>query len=764
MRKLFSVSIILFFISVCYAQSTELKGFVYNKKSGESLGFVNLYLKETGQGTVSSEEGFYSLSKIPPGQYTLVADYLGFETLEMKIELRAGNILRRNLYLSQVDNTMEEFKVSARRNNQLNKVNISRVQITKKQLEKLPSVGGEADLIQYLQIVPGAVFSGDQGGQLYLRGGSPIMNKVLLDGMTIYNPFHSIGLFSVFDADIIKSADVYSAGFGAEYGGRISAIVDVKTRDGSKNESSGKLSFNPFGAKALLEGPIRKFEAGKGGSSYVLSYKNSYLDKSSPIIFPHLGENTLPYSFSDLFGKLSFSSGSGSTFKLFGFNFQDNVNFKETSFDWNASGLGANFLVLPAGSKVLVEGVAAYSNYKIQQEESDSKPRYSDIGNFNVGMNFSYFKNKDEIKYGFEINTFKTNFELFNENNRKIEQVENNTELNVFFNYRKFIGKRLIVEPGFRFQYYASLLNFSPEPRFRAKYIISKRLRAKFAGGLYSQNLISSVNDLDVVNLFYGFLSSPEGFSNAIKEDEKHKLQKAWHGVGGFELDLGKNSDLNVEGYIKEFGQLININRNKIYDDNGKNSGKPDVSKKDFVIENGRAFGFDLTYLFEKKRFYFWSVYSYNNVLRNDGITKYRPHFDRRHNINLVLSIYLDKGKTWEFNTRWNFGSGFPFTKTQGFFENITFQEGLGTDILRTNGELGIVYDEVNKGRLPDYHRLDLSLKKTLVNDEKNRKFVGSASVINIYDRRNIFYFDRISFERINQLPVLPSISLSYEF
>ena len=182
MRKLFITSIILFFVTACYAQNTELKGFVYNKKTGESLGFVNLYFKETGQGTVSSEEGFYSLSKIPPGQYTLVADYLGFEILEMKIELRAGNILRRNLYLSQVDNTMEEFKVSARRNNQLNKVNISRVQITKKQLEKLPSVGGEADLIQYLQIVPGAVFSGDQGGQLYLRGGSPIMNKVLLDG------------------------------------------------------------------------------------------------------------------------------------------------------------------------------------------------------------------------------------------------------------------------------------------------------------------------------------------------------------------------------------------------------------------------------------------------------------------------------------------------------------------------------------------------------------------------------------------------------
>ena len=764
MQKFLSVFFLISIITSVSAQTSDLKGFIYNKKSGENLGYVNIYLKETGQGTVSSEEGFYTLSKIKPGTYTLVADYLGFVTIEMKVELRAGNILRQNLYLTEKDNTIEEFKVSARRNNQLNTVNISRVQITKKQLNKLPSIGGEADLIQYLQIVPGAVFSGDQGGQLYLRGGSPIMNKVLLDGMTIYNPFHSIGLFSVFDADIIKSADVYSAGFGSEYGGRISAIVDVKTEDGSKNKSSGKLSFNPFGAKALMEGPLRKFEVGKGGSSYVLSYKNSYLDKSSQIIFPYLGENKLPYSFSDLYGKLSFSSGTGSSFKLFGFNFQDNVNFTETSFDWNSSGLGANFLVLPAGSKVLVEGVAAYSNYKIKQEESDSKPRYSDISNFNIGMNFSYFKNKDEIKYGFEINTFKTNFELFNSSNRKIEQVENNTELNAYFNYRKFIGKRLIIEPGFRFQYYASLLNFSPEPRFRAKFIISKTLRAKLAGGIYSQNLLSSVNDLDVVNLFYGFLSSPEGFSNSLEQDVNNNLQKSLHGVGGFEWDLGKYSDLNLEAYIKDFGQLININRNKIYDDNGKNAGKLDMLKKDFVIENGKAYGFDLTYLFEKNRFYFWSVYSYNNVIRNDGIEKYRPHFDRRHNINLVMSIYLDKNKTWEFNSRWNFGSGFPFTQTQGFFENITFQDGLSTDVSRANGDLGIVYAAVNKGRLPDYHRLDLSLKKTLKSNEKNRKFVGSASIVNVYNRANIFYFDRISFERINQLPVLPSISVSYEF
>ena len=178
MQKFLSVFFLISIITSVSAQTSDLKGFIYNKKSGENLGYVNIYLKETGQGTVSSEEGFYTLSKVKPGTYTLVADYLGFVTIEMKVELRAGNILRQNLYLTEKDNTIEEFKVSARRNNQLNTVNISRVQITKKQLNKLPSIGGEADLIQYLQIVPGAVFSGDQGGQLYLHGTpTPAMKK-----------------------------------------------------------------------------------------------------------------------------------------------------------------------------------------------------------------------------------------------------------------------------------------------------------------------------------------------------------------------------------------------------------------------------------------------------------------------------------------------------------------------------------------------------------------------------------------------------------
>ena len=132
-------------------------------------------------------------------------------------------------------------------------------------------------------IVPGVVFTGDQGGQLYIRGGSPVQNKVLLDGLVVYSPFHSIGLFSVFDTDIIRNTDVYTGGFSAEYGGRISSIMDIKTRDGNKKNFEGKLSASTFGSKLLMEGPLSK----TGKSSFVFSGKTSYLNKSSELFYKH---------------------------------------------------------------------------------------------------------------------------------------------------------------------------------------------------------------------------------------------------------------------------------------------------------------------------------------------------------------------------------------------------------------------------------------------------------------------------------------------
>ena len=136
--------------------------------------------------------------------------------------------------------------------------------------------------------MPGFVSTGDQGGQLYIRGGSPIQNKVLLDGMIIYNAFHSIGLFSVFDSDALSNADIYTGAFSAKYGGRISSVMDVKTRNGNMKEQKTKVGASPFGAKLLMEGPLKKPVDGKGGISYLVSMKHSYLEKTSQYLYPYI--------------------------------------------------------------------------------------------------------------------------------------------------------------------------------------------------------------------------------------------------------------------------------------------------------------------------------------------------------------------------------------------------------------------------------------------------------------------------------------------
>ncbi len=139
-------------------------------------------------------------------------------------------------------------------------VQISKLSVTAKQIRSLPSAGGQADIAQYLTVLPGVVFTGDQGGQLYIRGGSPVQNRILLDGMTIFNPFHSIGFYSVFETELIRNVDVLTGGFNADYGGRISAVVDVKTREGNRKRLAGLVSGSPFLAKAMIEGPHHAVE------------------------------------------------------------------------------------------------------------------------------------------------------------------------------------------------------------------------------------------------------------------------------------------------------------------------------------------------------------------------------------------------------------------------------------------------------------------------------------------------------------------------
>ena len=749
MKRILFFLLPLFFTINSLAQSGNIRGFVYDKDNGEPILFCTVILENTTKGVSTDVNGFFSLTKVPEGNYNIMITYVGYDTLRENVNITKGAIVTKKLYLSPSSIKLETVTVSADRQEMKTDVKVSVTKVTPKDIKNIPSIGGEPDLAQYLQVLPGVVFTGDQGGQLYIRGGSPIQNKVLLDGMIVYNPFHSIGLFSVFDTDILRNADIYTGGFGAQYGGRISSIMDITTIDGNKNRLAGKVSSNTFGSKLMLEGPLFK----KGGSSsFVFSGKTSYLDKSSKIFYNYIDTAGLPYSYTDLYGKISINGNSGSKWSLFGFNFRDDVSYKDVSrLGWKSSGVGSNFILVPGGSTMLINGNFAYSSYLIALEEALLDPRSSGINGFNLGLDFTNFNGENELQYGIEVLGYQTDFDFTNSSGIQIEQKENSTEISGFLRY-KIKGEKLIIDPGIRIYKYNSI-DATFEPRIGAKYLFTDKLRLKFAAGKYSQNLVSTSSDRDVVNLFYGFLSAPDNIPDEfLGQEVTNGLQRANHLIAGVEYDISQRIDINVEGYMKDFNQLTNINKNKIT-----------RSDPDFIIEEGLAQGVDVVLKYSDPSFYLWLVYSYGLIERKDEEKSYNPHFDRRHNINLVSTYKFGHKNSWSIDGRWNFGSGFPFTQTKGFYPNIGFEDGINTDYISENGDLGILYAEINQGRLPYYHRLDVSLKK-IHEINKNTVLEWNIGATNTYNRENIFYFNRDEYKRVNQLPFMPSAGVSLTF
>ncbi|MGI6342147.1 MAG: TonB-dependent receptor [Bacteroidales bacterium] len=763
-KTIFLFFTLLILSTALFSQNNTIKGFVYEKSTGEPVMFASVFLKGTTMGSTTDENGYFIITRIPKGEYTLVSTFVGYDTVTRPVSLNVNDNVQLRLILEQSTIQLEAVSVSAEYTSARTDIRTSVTQVTPKLIKQIPTIGGQADFAQYLQVLPGVVFTGDQGGQLYIRGGSPIQNKVLLDGMVIYNPFHSIGLFSVFETDLLRTADVHSGGFSAEHGGRISAVMDLKTRDGNKQRLSGKVSGTTFGANLLLEGPFVKQDESHGGTSFLLSYKNSYLEQSSKVFYKYIDEDGLPYNFDDLYGKVSINTTNGSKINFFGFNFADRVKYKALSdFSWNTFGGGTHFVVIPGISPVMIEGSIAYSNYAISMDEKNNLPRSSKIDGFSASVGVTSFVGKDEFKAGVEMQGFSTDFVYYNAMKLKTTLQQYTTEVAPYVTYRMGINKFLL-EPGIRLQYYASHSYASFEPRFALKYLLSDKLRLKLASGIYSQNFLATSSDREVVNLFYGFLSGPRDLPSTFDgKSLKHKIQKAEHIVVGAEYDALKYLTFNIEGYYKNFSQLINLNRNKIYNDIPQYSDKPEIQRKDFIVETGRAYGLDVSLKYDHNNLYIWGAYSLSWVDRYDGMITYAPHYDRRHNVTLLGVYKWGEFDQWEVNLKWNFGSGFPFTQNQGNYEQLILVDGISSDFITENGKIETIYADYNKGRLSDYHRLDFGLSYKFIITEHS-KIEVAFSLTNVYNRKNIFYVERLSTERIYQLPIMPSLGLAWTF
>lgn len=764
------------------AQCT-VKGVLFDESNGEAIPFANVVLDGTSHGCATDINGFFLINKIPAGQYTLKVKYMGYEEYSETITLAKGKTITRTIHLKPAAQMLKAVEITDNKvEERRTQTQVSVEKLTASQIQQMPSIGGTADIAQYMQVLPGVSSTGDQGGQLYIRGGSMIQNLCLLDGMIVYNPFHSIGLYSIFETDVILNADIYTGGFGAEYGGRMSSVMDITTRDGNKRRHSGKIGLNTFGANLILEGPLKKeSDKSKTTISYLLTAKNSYLSKSSKVFYNYV-DGGLPFDFLDLYGKLSFNSGTGSKLNLFGFRFDDRVNGYQAIADyhWQNIGAGTNFMLV-TGASAILDGSIAYSKYNITLDDGSKDDKFSEIGGFNMTMQITNFLGKNKMKYGLSIEGYTTNYRFVNDYSHTIEQREPSTTLSMYGTYNLNAGK-FIADPGVRMVYYATLQSFNLEPRLAAKYNATDNLRFKMAGGFYSQIFLDARSDNDIVNLFSGFLTGSGDLhvpSTFLGKEVTTTVQKAKHLVLGAEYDLTEHITLNAEFYYKHFDQLLNANRNKMYNDNdpvytqpGSPYQQSEYLMKDYIIEEGMATGFDISATIDLERLYLWATYSLGYVERKGQVTDkvitdesytYNPHYDRRHTVNLLATYALGEWREWEISARWSFGSGFPYTQTQGVYQQLLFGNNIATDYTRESGEYSLHYAELYKGRLPSYHRLDLGVK---------RKFsIGTHSILelnlsatNVYSRENIFYFNRTTFERVNQLPILVCFGATMTF
>jgi hypothetical protein len=776
--RLFSCfAIVLFSLTVpsaLLAQSTGSIIGLVKDETGEPIPSVRVEIPALEKGALTDDEGIYSFSRIEAGKHQMRLTYPGKDTINQEISLQAGQALKLDFILKDLQlNTIEVTDENIGKINR-EAVNVAVTKITAREISLLPSLG-TPDLAQYLQVLPGVVFTGDQGGQLFVRGGTPIQNMVILDGAIIYNPFHTIGLYSIFDTDIIRNVDVYSGGFSGEYGGRVSSVMDIRTRSGNFQRFSGKVHANPITAGALLEGPLfAKSADGQAPASFMVSARHCYLNQTASSLYSYVDEERgLPFSFTDLYGKFTLGNGTNQL-SLFAFNQQDKVDYKvPTSYSWRQSGGGLTARFVPPGSSVIIDANVAISRYENNQlEQTEAYPRRSSINGFNGRFNFGNIINSiHRLDYGIALLGFSTDLSFANSLGIRTEQAENNTELAAYAKYKHvFLSgtrikgsapfERFVFEPSVRMHYYNDQQHFSLEPRIRTK-LNFKRVSFQFAAGAFTQNLISSTSDRDVVVLFQGFMSAPLQLPDKKLD---HSLQAAMHLLGGVELELMPNLSTTIEGWYKNFNQLSNINRMRLFPED-----------RVFITETGTALGFDLMLKYSFEQVYLYATYSWMRIERTDAIQTYNPVFDRRHTSNFVGSYFwgqLRDKKTqklldpkWEISARWTLGSGFPFTQTQGFFERINFGgSGALANLVTQNGELGFIpSDQFNGGRLPAYHRLDLSIKRRFQLGTRSI-FELNLNAINVYNRANIFYFDRISYQRADQLPFIPTVGAIFSF
>ncbi len=800
--KLLLAITIISFSFVNYGQEKfTISGYVTNSETGEAIIGARVYNDSLKVGIITNVYGFYSIT-LPKGYHKISYSYIGFSPQKKGIELNKNlevNIkLVEGQLLNEVTVTGEAKKHET--------TEMSTINLSMNKVKSLPVLLGEIDIIKTAQLMPG-IQSGSEGASgLYVRGGGPDQNLILLDGVPIYNANHLFGFFSVFNADAINSVKIIKGGFPAHYGGRLSSVVDIRMNEGNMNKYHGEGSIGIISSKLMLSGPILK-----GKTSFMISARRTYIDiLARPLINQINNQSSnyktkVGYFFYDVNGKINHTINKKNHLYFSAYTGKDKfyINDEYKFYDYDSTkyrysttdaGMqwGNQIFALrwnhQYGPKLISNVTLHYSQYKFltgfedqeYYEGKDNSPIYknsfeylSGIQDWGGKLDYYYYPNpKHKILFGIgeTYHTFSPGIAttVFQSGGVKQDSTFGSTktyshEFYSYFEDNFMISKRLSINYGVHFSNLLvnSKYRGSLQPRIAGNYILDENSSIKLSYSSMTQylHLLSNTS-----------VGLPTDFW--VPATDKTPPQFGHQVAIGYTRDLGKGYNISVEGYYKTMKNIIAYKEGASFLATGKDWQK--------IIEVGKGWSYGGELLFEKKlgKITGWLGYTLSWTWRQfDNINFGEPYYfkyDRRHDISLALTYeindHIDLGIVWVYGT----GNAItlPIQQYQQFYELITPNNNYG--YYYGYGNTVQYYDKKNDYRMPAYHRLDIG-----VNIHKKKKWgeaTWSYGLYNAYNRQNPFYLQygylKNDFspnptkvlKQISLFPLIPSISYSFKF
>jgi len=732
-----------------------ISGTVQEAGSGEAVIGANVVLDGTGKGAATNRYGYFAIAGLQPATYTLRISAVGYRTYTKDIRVANSDEIRLDVDLEESVIELGAVSIEADREESTAR-RVSAVDLPVEQILRLPSLGGEVDIFRALQLLPGVQESSEISSGLYIRGGSPDQNLVLLDRMVLYNPSHLGGFLSTFNADAINNVTLIKGAMPAEYGGRLSSVVDVTMREGGRDRIRGAGGISMIDSRLTIDGPIND------DVTFMISGRRVYLDWLVDLMSD---EGSLNYYFYDLVAKTNIRLGENDRLFFSGFFGRDVMgepfdDDDEFNISWGNSAGNLRWTHI-FGSKLFTSVSAVVSDYRFSSEiEEWDESRFktvSGILDYSLRGEAEYFHSAEHtFKAGLE-STIHTFTSEASSNQGEFEEFDphlpthRGTELSLFLQDEWTVNERLRLQLGGRGFYFdrGNYLRF--EPRLAGFYTLDNEitLKAAFIGANQFLHLVTR-NDIS--------LPTDMWFPSTASLPPSYALQY----VLGASRDFHDGMySVSLEGYYKTMNNLLEFRDNAYF-----SIFAP--LERELTGGDGRGYGVELFVQKRKGSFTGWLGYTLAWTDRTfpelNGGKRFPPRYDRRHDISLVLNYRLSD--RWEFTGVWVYGTGQAFT-----FPVAQYQ-------LDVNDPVKFLYSDRNGYRLPSYHRLDLNFSYAF--NWFGWDWKASINLYNTYNHMNPFaqYLDSdwnwdpvtgqetrtLKLKQITLFPLLPTFGLSFTF